>query len=48
LIVQVWFNDEEITSSFDLEKTSDNSITIHNDSVDNITGLEICIIKLSV
>tara|TARA_R110002020_G_scaffold403525_1_gene613670 strand:- start:485 stop:3046 length:2562 start_codon:yes stop_codon:yes gene_type:complete len=48
LIVQVWFNDEEITSSFDLEKSSDNSITIHNDSVGNLTGLEICIIKLSV
>ena len=48
LIVQLWFNDEEITSSFDLEKSSDNSITVHNDSVDNLTGLEICIIKLSV
>ena len=48
LLVQLWMNDEEVTSSFDLEKSSDNSITIHNDSTESLTGLEVCIIKLSV
>ena len=48
VIVQLWMNDEEVTSSFDLEKTSNNSLTIYNDSADSLTGLEVCIIKLSV
>ena len=48
LIVQLWLDDEEVTSSFDVEKSSDNSITIHNDSAESIVGLEICVIKLSV
>ena len=48
LLVQLWMNDEEVTSSFDLEKSSDNSITIYNDSTESLTGLEVCIIKLSV
>ena len=48
VIVQLWMNDEEVTSSFDLEKSSDNSLTIYNDSVEALSGLEVCIIKLSV
>mgnify|MGYP003650980224 CR=1 FL=1 len=47
LIIQLWMNDEEVTSSFDLEKSSDNSIIIHNDSAESLSGLEVCIIKLS-
>ena len=48
LLVQLWMNDEEVTSSFDLEKSRDNSLTIYNDSAEALTGLEVCIIKLSV
>ena len=48
IIVQLWLNDEEVTSSFDLEKSSNNSITVYNDSAESISGLEVCIIKLSV
>ena len=48
ILVQLWMNDEEVTSSFDLEKSSDNSLTIYNDSAEALTGLEVCIIKLSV
>ena len=48
LIIQIWENDEEVTSSFDIEKSSDNSITVYNDSGSEVTGLEICILKLSV
>ena len=48
LILSLWLNDEEVTSSFDIEKTSDNSITIYNGSAENLTGVEVCIMKLSV
>ena len=48
LIVQIWLNDEDVTSSFDLEKSSNNSILIRNASSEALTGLEVCIIKLSV
>ena len=48
VIVQLWLDDEEVTSSFDVEKSSDNSITVYNDSESSISNLEICIIKLSV
>jgi len=48
LILSLWLNDEEVTSSFDIEKTSDNSITIYNGSAENLTGIEVCVMKLSV
>ena len=48
LILSLWLNDEEVTSSFDIDKTSDNSITIYNGSAENLTGIEVCIMKLSV
>ena len=48
LVLSVWHNDEEATSSFDIEKTSNNSITIYNGTSEELIGLEICIYKLSV
>ena len=48
LILSLWLDDEEVTSSFDIEKTSDNSVTIYNGSIDNLIGIEVCIMKLSV
>ena len=48
LVLSVWHNDEEATSSFDIEKTSNNSITIYNGTSEALSGLEICIYKLSV
>lgn len=48
LVLSIWHNDEEATSSFDIEKTSSNSITIYNGTSEALSGLEICIYKLSV
>ena len=48
LIVQIWLDDEDVTSSFDLEKSSDNSISIYNDTTQALSDVEVCIIKLSV
>ena len=48
LILSLWLDDEEVTGSFDIDKSSDNSITIHNDTIESIEGLEVCIMKLSV
>ena len=33
----VWVNDELSTSSFDIERTSENSITIHNDTTESVS-----------
>ena len=48
LILTVWLDNEEITSSIDINKTSDNSITICNGSAEVLNNIEVCIIKLSV
>jgi len=48
LILNLWLDDEEVTSSFDIERTSDNSITIYNATTVAVVDLGLCIMRLSV
>ena len=48
IIVQITLDDEVVTSSFGVKMTSDNSVTITNTTEESLTGLEICIYKLSI
>ena len=48
IIPALWLDGELVTSGFDIEASSANSITIHNDLAQAVTDLKIFIIKLSV
>ena len=47
LILSLWYEDEEVTGSFDIERTSNNSITVYNATTETLTGVEVCIYALS-
>lgn len=47
LILSLWYQDEEVTGSFDIERTSDNSVTVYNATTETLTDVEICIYALS-
>ncbi len=48
IIVQAWLDDEEVTSSLGIKKTTTSSITVYNDTDENIVGLEIFVYALSI
>jgi len=48
LITSLWLDGIEVTNSFKVKKSSNNSMTITNLSSTSIVGLEICIMKLSL
>ena len=47
LILSLWYDDEEVTGSFDIERTSNNSITVYNATTETLIGVEVCIYALS-
>ena len=47
LILSLWYQDEEVTGSFDIERTSNNSVTVYNATTETLTDVEICIYALS-
>ena len=47
LILSLWYDDEEVTGSFDIERTSNNSITVYNATTETLVGVEVCIYALS-
>jgi hypothetical protein len=48
IIPALWLDGELVTSNFDVEMTSANSMTIHNDLAQAVTGLKVLIMKLSI
>ena len=48
IIFQVCEDGEENTGAFDIEKTSNNMLTVRNGSTEEVTGLEIAVMKLSI
>ena len=48
LIFDITLDDVVVTSSIGVKKTSANTITLFNKSAENLVGLEVCIMKLSV
>ena len=47
LILSLWYQDEEVTGSFDIERTSNNSITVYNATTETLTDVEVVIYALS-
>tara|TARA_R110002020_G_scaffold257408_8_gene471080 strand:+ start:1378 stop:3936 length:2559 start_codon:yes stop_codon:yes gene_type:complete len=48
IIPALWLNGELVTSAFDVEASSANSLTIHNDLAQAVTDLKVLVFKLSV
>ena len=47
LILSLWYEDEEVTGSFDIERTSNNSITVYNATTETLNNVEVVIYALS-
>ena len=48
IIPALWLDGELVTSAFDVEASSANSLTIHNDLAQAVTDLKVLVFKLSV
>ena len=48
LIISIWFDGLEITSNLKVEETTDDTLTLTNLSSQNLTGIKVCIYRLTV